>query len=384
MGKIGYRNGLAATAALSVLCTVGCAVTDLSNAVADHGPGSSVRLTERVPAAALIMVTDPAVTGTDLRRTITATAQPSEYLDILAGSTPLATVVAAQAPAPVTVTAPGRPAASGPGASSYQSAVYHRQLGRWDSEVARDRAAVTSETARATATWASGLRIPAAVRSGRGNLADQAASAASALAGLQEAGDHFGSRCVIVLYTASLSGSLSAGELSGDAVIVVTPFVPTAAAASAAQADLLGAGAARAAVLGPEATAAQIDHLITADLNQQAVTETLSGPALFPNDSAALLPGATRVLTPLLALLRRPGATAVVNGYASTTGSMSANDQLSQARAAAVVGFFEAHGVSPSALVVVGHGSTALVAPGPSGANRRVVVVIGEPAGGAS
>jgi outer membrane protein OmpA-like peptidoglycan-associated protein len=43
-----------------------------------------------------------------------------------------------------------------------------------------------------------------------------------------------------------------------------------------------------------------------------------------------------------------------------------------------VAAFFEAHGVPPSALVVVGHGATDLVAPGPSAANRRVVVVIDE------
>ena len=199
------------------------------------------------------------------------------------------------------------------------------------------------------------------------------------MAGLAEAGSHVGSRCVVVLYAASLSGSPSAGRLSGNNVIVITPVVPTAAAVSAAQAELLGAGASRAAVLGPEATPAQVYHLITAGLSQQAVTGTLSGQALFPNDSTALLPGATHVLAPLLALLRRPGATAVVNGYASATGSMSRNNTLSQARAAAVAAFFEAHGVSPSALLVAGHGATDLVAPGPSAANRRVVVVIDEP-----
>lgn len=61
---------------------------------------------------------------------------------------------------------------------------------------------------------------------------------------------------------------------------------------------------------------------------------------------------------------------AALSGTAANTGS----DPL-----VAVAAFFEAHGVSPSALLVAGHGATDLVAPGPSAANRRVVVVIDEP-----
>ena len=379
MRKTGYRNCLAAAAAVSTFATAGCGLVALSGAAADNGSASPARLTEHVPAAALVMVAGPTVSGANLARTVIATAQPSEYLDIVTPGTPPDPVVTAQAPGPVTVVAPGRPAAPGPDASSYQSAVYRKQVERWNAEVAAGRRAVTARTAAATAAWSHGLRIPRTVQGGDVDLAGEAAAAASVVAGLAEAGSHVGSRCVVVLYAATLSGSLSAGQLSGDDVIVITPGVPTAAAVSAAQAELLGAGAARAAVLGAEATPAQADHLIAAGLNQQAVTETLSGPTLFPNDSAALLPGASHVLTPLLTLLRQqPGATAVVNGYASATGSMSRNNSLSQARAAAVAAFFEAHGVPPSALVVVGHGATDLVAPGPSAANRRVVVVIDE------
>ena len=376
MRKTGYWNCLAAAAAVSTLVTAGCGLAAFSGTAAENGSVSPVRLTEHVPPAALVMVAGPAVSGVDLARTVVATAQPSEYLDILIPGTPPAPVITAQAPGPVTVVAPGRPAAPGPDASSYQSAVYRKQVARWNAEVTADRRAVTTRTTAAIAAWSHSLHIPRAVRGGDVSLAGETATAASVVAGLAEAGSHVGARCVVVLYAASLSGTLSAGQLSGDDVIVVTPIVPTAAAVSAAQAELLGAGAARAAVLGAEATPAQAYHLISAGLSQQAMTETLSGPALFPNDSTVLLPGASHVLTPLLDLLRRPGATAVINGYASTTGSMSRNDSLSQARAAAVAAFFEAHGVSPSALLAVGHGATDLVAPGPSAANRRVVVVI--------
>ena len=71
----------------------------------------------------------------------------------------------------------------------------------------------------------------------------------------------------------------------------------------------------------------------------------------------------------------------MINGYASTPGSATTNYLISYARAAAVAAFLEAHGIPASSLVVVGHGANDLVAPGSSGANRRVTVVIEEPLG---
>jgi len=260
MRKTGYRNCLAAAAGASTFVTAGCGLAALSGAAADNGSASPARLTEHVPAVALVMVAGPMVTGANLARTVIATAQPSEYLDILTPGTPPDAVVSAQAPGPVTVAAPGRPAAPGPDASSYQSAVYRKQVERWNAEVAAGRRAVTARTAAATAAWSHGLRIPRTIRGGDVDLAGETAAAASVVAGLAEAGSHVGARCVVVLYAASLGGSLSAGQLSGDDVIVITPGVPTAAAVSAAQAELLGAGAARAAVLGAEATQAQADQ----------------------------------------------------------------------------------------------------------------------------
>jgi outer membrane protein OmpA-like peptidoglycan-associated protein len=101
---------------------------------------------------------------------------------------------------------------------------------------------------------------------------------------------------------------------------------------------------------------------------------------LFGNDSAVLRPAAAAVLTPLLPQLRQPGAIAVINGYASAPGGARHNQQLSETRAAAVAAFFEARGISAAALLVVGHGATGFVAPGASPDNRRVVVVVEEPA----
>jgi outer membrane protein OmpA-like peptidoglycan-associated protein len=260
--------------------------------------------------------------------------------------------------------------------------VYQNALRKWHTQLRAGQLEVSALTRSALSRWALGLRLTSGLADSDASLADECALAASAVADLgQEGGNRFDSRRVIILYADSLSGTLPAGELTGDNVVVVTGFLPSAAAASAAQAELLGAGAARAAVLGPEATPAQLGSLVSAGLSQQVITETLSGSVLFANDSAVLLPGASARLIPLVALLRRPGATGVINGYASTPGSASRNYALSQARAAAVASFLEARGISAYLLVVVGHGASDPVAPGPAAANRRVVVVIEEPSG---
>ncbi|MGH3399784.1 MAG: OmpA family protein, partial [Streptosporangiaceae bacterium] len=184
----------------------------------------------------------------------------------------------------------------------------------------------------------------------------------------------------VLLYAQSLAGSLPTGQLTGIDVIVMTSFLPSAAAASAAQDRLLAAGAAQARVLGPETTGAQLAQLVALGLPHRVVTDSLSGAALFGNDSARLAPGAGRVLAPLLAPLRQPGAVAVINGFASTTGHSGTNLALSYARAAAVAAWLEARKIPASSLDIVGHGDTDLIAAGPSAANRRVVVIIEEPA----
>jgi outer membrane protein OmpA-like peptidoglycan-associated protein len=77
--------------------------------------------------------------------------------------------------------------------------------------------------------------------------------------------------------------------------------------------------------------------------------------------------------------VRAPGVTVVINGYASTPGTAGTNYTLSYERAAEVGYFFESHGVSASSMIIVGHGAGDLVAPGASGLNRRVTVVIEKP-----
>jgi outer membrane protein OmpA-like peptidoglycan-associated protein len=355
---------------------------------------SHVTITERIVNSALVTVVPNATAGPSLERLVAATARPGEDLDVLRAGPTAAVLVAASSPPAARIAVPGRPAAPSTDATSFQQAEYRRNLARWQAEVIWAKQAVATRTNAAVAAWASSLRIGAKVGSltgpahllssaePPGSLGYECSIAASTLAGLDEAvGASFGDRRVVVLYVASLDGSLPPGELTGDDVIVVPSFLPSAEEISAAQASLLAAGAARATILGPESTAAQLSQVVTLGLSQKVITEALSGAALFANDSSRLAPRAARVLTPVIALLREPGAAAVINGYASTPGSSEANYLLSYARAAAVAAFFEARGIPASSLEIVGHGATNLVATGPSGANRRVVVVIEEPAG---
>jgi outer membrane protein OmpA-like peptidoglycan-associated protein len=377
--------GLAALISL-LLSVSGCTLNARKQAT------SHVTVTEPIVHSALVAVVSDASAGPSLQKLIAATARPGENVDVLRTGPTATVLTAASSPPPARVVVPGRPAAPGTAATPFQQAEYHQSLARWKGEVTSATRTVAARTNAALAAWASALGVagkmshlpgPARLSTSAkppSSLADECSVAASALAGLNDvAGASLGDRRVVLLYPASLDGTLPAGELTGGDVIVVTSFLPSAAAISAAQASLLAAGAARATILGPESTPTQLSQIVALGLSQTVVTETLSGAALFANDSAHLAPGAAHMLTPLIAPLREAGAAAVINGYASTPGSSEANYLLSYARAAAVAAFLEAHGIPASSLDIIGHGATDLAAAGPSRANRRVVVVIEEP-----
>jgi outer membrane protein OmpA-like peptidoglycan-associated protein len=383
------KRGLSRAAATRGLAAAICLALGVSGCTLSRQAQTTSRVTFTEPAvsSALVAVVPGPAAGPSLARLVAATARPGEDVDVLRAGSANAVLAAATSPPPASVTVSGRPAPLGSGATPFQQAEYRHSFTHWQGEVAEAKRAVTTRTGAALAAWASALDIAGQVSHLPGSagsaasLAGESGAAASTLAGLgQAAGASFGSRRVVLLYATSLGGALLPGELSGDDVIAVTSFLPSAAAISSAQARLLAAGAARASILGPEATAGQLAQLVTLGLSQKVITETLSGAALFANDSARLTPGAARVLAPLITPLRQPGAAAVINGYASTPGTSQANYLLSYARAAAVAAFLEAYGVPASSLEVIGHGATDLVAAGPSAANRRVVVVIEEPA----
>jgi outer membrane protein OmpA-like peptidoglycan-associated protein len=378
-------------------------VTTVALAAAGCGPGllspgrpapagQPVVLTENIASSALVAVTSGGGADGPLLAVLAAAARPAEHLVIEQAGGAARAPVASVAPSPATARIPARPSPPASGSTSFQQAGYQRQLRTWEAEEAAGQRTVAARTAQATSDWIRGQLARAAGQgaSGQGqpggagsaaSLAGECALAAGVLSGLvDQAGIRLSGR-VLVLAAQSLDGMPPAGELDGDDVLVLVPFVPSAAAAAAAQQDLIAAGAARAAVLGPEATTAELAQVVAGGLGTRQETETVSGPALFADDSAVLLPAATRVLAPLIARLEQPGVIAVVNGYASAPGSAAGNQRLSQDRAAAVAGYLEAHGVSAAELFVVGHGASNLVGAGSSGDNRRVVVVIEEPSG---
>jgi len=366
----------AAVGAVALLA--GC---NLSSAGA-AGVGPAVTITQpAVPAALLAVLAGPAP-WPSLATLVSSTARPREDLRILQAGTPVTTVVASDSPAPAKIILPGQPLAPTGGQTAYQAAQYDKRLTAWRAQRATDTRAAAEQTRQRTSAWVSALRIAqhiaalADTHGDEGSLAAEGAVAASAMTGLQQdTGDTFANRRVIVLYPDDLNGTLPAGELNGDEVITVTQDLPTAAAASAAQAELLAAGAAQAAVVGPEVTAAQLAALVSADLGQGGGTDTVSTPVLFENNSAALDAKAVSQLTRLVPELRGPGVTVVIDGYASTLGTAQANYVLSYQRASNVASFFEENGLPDSSLIIVGHGATDSFGMGSPDANRRVLVV---------
>jgi outer membrane protein OmpA-like peptidoglycan-associated protein len=381
------HRGARMTGALgAAIILAGCGLSDVGGPADAPKTGPPVTITHGVLPSAMVAVLNGPASGPALSGLVDGTARPKEDLTILQAGTPSQPVISSDSPGPAAVVIPGMPLAPGGGETSYQWAQYAGRLKHWRGELAAGKQDADRQTRDAISAWLRGLGMGpktsklADPPGAAGNLAAESADAASALAGLdQEAGNIFGSRRVVVLYCNDLSGVLPAGELAGDKVIVIASFLPSVAAASAAQAELLLAGAAQASILGPEGTAAQLATLVSADLSQNAMPESVSTPALFANDSATLLPSAVGALTKLLPQLLQPGVIAAINGYASTPGTAGINYSLSYERAGAVAYFFESHGVPESSLIIVGHGASDLVASGSSGLNRRVTVVIEKP-----
>jgi outer membrane protein OmpA-like peptidoglycan-associated protein len=380
--KIIQRVG---TAGLAV-ALAGCSLLGAPGTATVPAAGPSVSISQDTPPSAMVAVLDSAASGPAISALVNGTVRSSEELTVLQAEAPPKIILSSASPPPATVVVPGKPTAPRGDQTSYQAAQYANRLKHWRGEVTAGKNAEATQVRDSLAAWLRGLSLPAKI----GQLTDppgpaaslvaESAAAASALAGLaEEHGNVFGSRRVVVLYTDDLASRPPAGELSGDIVVVITRSLPSVAAASAAQVNLLAAGAAQAAVVGPEVTGPQLAALVSAGLGQGGIRESASAPVLFANNSAALSPSAVTHLTLLLPQLREPGVTAVINGFASTPGTALANYTLSFDRAAMVASFFESHGIPASALIIAGHGASDLVSSGNSGANRRVTVVIERP-----
>jgi outer membrane protein OmpA-like peptidoglycan-associated protein len=382
MRNVIHRVSRIGGAVVAATLLAGCGLSSVAPP-GGTGTGHRVTITQDVPPSALLTVMNGPASGSALSGLVASTARPNEDVRILQSGTPGTTIVASDSPVPVRIVMPGPPKAPGGGQTEYETAQYTAKLKTWRAKYAAEVQAQAAQTHHQVSAWLDGLEIPQKISKladpRAGSLAAESAVAASALAGLEQGtGNIFGSRRVIVLFCDDLGGgAVPAGELTGDDVVVVTRYLPTAADASAAQAALLAAGAAQAAVISPEVTAGQLSTLVSADLSQGAGQRDLvSEPVLFGNDSYALSAAAVGELTRLLPLLHKAGVTAVINGFASTPGTAEANYILSFERANTVARFFETHSISASSLIIVGHGATDLTGSGASGANRRVLVVI--------
>ena len=364
----------------------GCGLLGAPGTATAPAAGPSVLISQDTPPSALVAVLDSAASGPAISGLVNATVRSSEELTVLQAGAPPKIILSSASPPPATVMVPGKPTAPRGGQTSYQAAQYANRLKHWRGEVTAGRNAEATQVRDSQMAWLRGLNLPVKIGQLAGpagpaaSLVAESAAAASALAGLaEEHGNVFGSRRVVVLYTDDLASRPPTGELSGDTVVVITRSLPSVAAASAAQVNLLAAGAAQASVIGPEVTGPQLAALVSAGLGQGGIHESAPAPVLFANDSAALSPSAVAQLTALLPQLREAGVTAVINGFASTPGTALANYTLSYDRAAVVASFFESHGIPPSALIIAGHGASDLIAAGSSGANRRVTVVVERP-----
>jgi outer membrane protein OmpA-like peptidoglycan-associated protein len=380
MSKLTHRVGLIGIAAVATSLLAGC---NLASSSSGPAVGPSVTFRQNMPATALLTVMDEPSAGPAVSGLMASTARPNEEIRILQAGIPAKTIVASDSPAPTAVVIPGEPLPPGSGQTDYQMAEYSKRMQAWWVKRAADLAAGATQTREETSAWLAGLNLPQKLSrlsdppADQGSLAAESSVATSALVSLEQvAGTAFTHHRVIVLFCDDLSGALPVGELTGDDVIVVASYLPTAAATSAAQVDLLEAGAAQAAVLGSEVTSAQLATLVSADLSQDESPDRVPAALLFGNDSYALDAAAVGSLRQLLPELRKPGVTVVINGYASTPGNAEANYLLSFQRATAAARWLETNGVPESALIIVGHGASDGVGSGASAANRRVLVVI--------
>jgi outer membrane protein OmpA-like peptidoglycan-associated protein len=326
---------------------------------------------EQVAASTLVVVSSGNSSG--LAHLVAETARPEETLVVLAAGSPPRVVVSSISPRPVAVAVPPRPVL-GSTSTAFQADLARGALEKWREAVRQARTQEREQTKAATTSWVRRLGVPATFGD-PASLGAEIAMATTAIGALTSAGGAGGHR-VLVVETSNLAApGLAASELAGDTVVVIDPIVAGGGVIATAEGQLDGAGAARAVVVTPESAVA-LGGLVARGLADSVTTTSFAANVLFGNDSATLTHRADVALSGLLPILLRPGATAVVDGYASTTGPTVPTHTLAAARAAGVVGFLVALGAPAARLWASGHGATDLVAPGPSAANRRVVVVV--------
>ncbi len=180
--RAAWRRRLAASVGVP-LAVSGCAFG------AGQQRDSPVTVTEPDARSVLVAVVYRASAGPSLARLVAATARPGEYLDVVRAGASATVLAAASSPRPASVVVPGRPAAPGAGATSYQRARYRSSLTRWRGALAAARRSVLTRTRAALTAWARAqdiagkvgrLAAPVAAPAPAGRLAARSACRASA------------------------------------------------------------------------------------------------------------------------------------------------------------------------------------------------------------
>ncbi|HUJ07219.1 MAG TPA: OmpA family protein [Streptosporangiaceae bacterium] len=371
---------IAVAAALLVVLLAACGT------LAD---GPRVRLPARRPSALAVVGGNLRAVRPQVTALVQRSARSGEHVVLVdAGET----VDPSVSPAAPSMPAPQPPKKLGGDPTQFQVDQHVSQEKAYRGRLSADRQVLARLLAARLRAWAAAVSSPlprlalaprpAASCDVRADLA----GAVGYFSSLQQAGVALGSRRVIVLFWPSGCPSsvvpLSAESLSGTTV-VLAGFPGDQRQQAEWQADLLQAGASRAIVLVPGASA-ELSPVVTQALSGRA--GPLPTVVRFGLDSARLSAAARAALLILAQQLRTTYVTApaTVLGFADPLGSYARNLSLSMLRAMAVRDFLVSHGVAPSRLFAVGYGPGLPAAPsaadGSQPLDRRVVIVI-DPAG---
>jgi len=137
----------------------------------------------------------------------------------------------------------------------------------------------------------------------------------------------------------------------------------------------------RAAEAHARAAMASLEKIAAVKEEARGLVITLNGSVLFATGQADLLPIAEeRLMEVARALHDNPHGMIVVEGHTDSTGSASANDELSRRRAESVRAYLVAHGVDAERVRAVGVGSRRPISDNRTvegrANNRRVEIVV--------
>jgi outer membrane protein OmpA-like peptidoglycan-associated protein len=124
------------------------------------------------------------------------------------------------------------------------------------------------------------------------------------------------------------------------------------------------------------------NRVVTTPEGKPVTIYLLGSDTLFDVGSSTVKSTAEAALPDVIASIekRAPNGKILVRGFTDSSGSVSGNQALSEARAAAMVAWLGAHGLAPGRMEAAGYGSTRPAAEetgelGPA-LNRRIEIVV--------